>query len=81
MKKAKVALARKIAVITHRMLAAGPSARDLDHSQVVGFIEGKSAIYIAQAYGERKRNFVGQSFWARAGGRGQQVGATEPLAL
>ena len=33
-------------------------------SQVVG-IKGKSAIYIARVYGERKRNFVGQSFWAR----------------
>jgi hypothetical protein len=27
--------------------------------------EGKSAIHIARVYGERKRNFVGQSFWAR----------------
>lgn len=34
-------------------------------SQVVGFIKGKSAIYIARNFGERKRNFVGQSFWAR----------------
>ena len=34
-------------------------------SQVVGFIKGKSAIYIARVYGERKRNFVGQSLWAR----------------
>ena len=34
-------------------------------SQVVGFIKGKSAIHIARVYGDRKRNFVGQSFWAR----------------
>jgi putative transposase len=34
-------------------------------SQVVGFIKGKSAIHLARVYGERKRNFVGQSFWAR----------------
>jgi REP element-mobilizing transposase RayT len=34
-------------------------------SQVVGFIKGKSAIYLARVYGERKRNFVGQHFWAR----------------
>jgi putative transposase len=34
-------------------------------SQVVGFIKGKSAIHLARTYGERKRNFVGQSFWAR----------------
>ena len=34
-------------------------------SQVVGFIKSKSAIWIARNYGERKRNFVGQHFWAR----------------
>ena len=34
-------------------------------AQVVGFIKGKSAIHIARTYGERKRNFVGQHFWAR----------------
>jgi hypothetical protein len=33
--------------------------------QVVGFIKGKSAIHLARVYGERKRNFVGQHFWAR----------------
>ena len=34
-------------------------------SQVVGYIKGKSAIHLARVYGERKRNFVGQSLWAR----------------
>ena len=34
-------------------------------SQVVGFIKGKSAIHLERVYGERKRNFVGQHFWAR----------------
>jgi putative transposase len=34
-------------------------------AQVVGFIKGKSAIHLARVYGERKRNFVGQYFWAR----------------
>jgi putative transposase len=29
------------------------------------FIKGKSAIHLARVYGERKRNFVGQHFWAR----------------
>jgi putative transposase len=28
-------------------------------------MKGKSAIHIARVYDERKRNFVGQSFWAR----------------
>ena len=34
-------------------------------SQVVGFNKGKSAIQLERVYGERKRNFVGQHFWAR----------------
>jgi putative transposase len=34
-------------------------------SNVIGYIKGKSAIHIARVYGERRRNFVGQSFWAR----------------
>jgi len=34
-------------------------------AQVVGYIKGKSAIHIARTFGERKRNFVGQHFWAR----------------
>ncbi|MEW8475073.1 MAG: IS200/IS605 family transposase [Candidatus Thiodiazotropha endolucinida] len=34
-------------------------------SQVVGFIKGKSAIYIARTYLGRKRNYVRQHFWAR----------------
>ena len=34
-------------------------------SQVVGFIKGKSAIHVARVYGEHRRNFVGQHFWAR----------------
>ena len=34
-------------------------------SNVVGYIKGKSAIHLARTYSERKRNFVGQSSWAR----------------
>jgi putative transposase len=34
-------------------------------AQVVGYIKGKSAIYIARNFTERRRNFVGQHFWAR----------------
>ena len=34
-------------------------------SQVIGFIKGKSAIHIARVYVGRKRNYVGQHFWAR----------------
>jgi len=46
----------------HMMLAIPPKYAV---SQVVGYIEGKSAIHLARVYGERKRNFVGQHFWAR----------------
>ena len=45
------------------MLIAIPSQYAV--SQVVGFIKGKSAIHLARVYGERKRSFVGQRFWAR----------------
>ena len=45
------------------MLASIPPKYSV--SQVVGFIKGKSAIHLARVYGERKRNFVGQHFWAR----------------
>ena len=34
-------------------------------AQVVGFVKGKSAIHVARTYMGRKRNFVGQNFWAR----------------
>ncbi len=33
-------------------------------AQVVGYVKGKSAIWIARAMG-RNRNFLGQNFWAR----------------
>ena len=34
-------------------------------SQVVGYLKGKSAIHIARTYGGKRRNFVGEHFWAR----------------
>ena len=46
----------------HMMIAIPPKYAV---SQVIGFIKGKSAIHPARVYGERKRNFVGQHFWAR----------------
>ena len=33
-------------------------------AQVIGYIKGKSAIWIARTCGRRK-NFIGQNFWAR----------------
>ncbi len=46
----------------HMMIAIPPKHAV---SQVIGYIKGKSAIHLARTYGERKRNFVGQHFWAR----------------
>jgi REP-associated tyrosine transposase len=46
----------------HMMIAIPPKYAV---SQEVGYIKGKSAIHLARTYGERKRNFVGQHFWAR----------------
>lgn len=34
-------------------------------SSVVGFIKGKSAISVARNFRGRRRNFTGESFWAR----------------
>ena len=46
----------------HMMIAIPPN---YSVSQVVGYIKGKSAIHITRTYGGRKKNFVGQHFWAR----------------
>ena len=47
-------------------------------AQVIGYIKGKSAIHIVREYAGRKRNYVGQHFWARGyfvstGGRDETV--------
>jgi putative transposase len=34
-------------------------------AQVIGYLKGKSAIYIARTYGGRQKNFTGEHFWAR----------------
>jgi len=46
----------------HMMISIPPK---YSVSQVVGYIKGKSAIHLARKYGERRRNFIGQHFWAR----------------
>ena len=46
----------------HMMISIPPK---YSVAQVVGYIKGKSAIHIARNYAERRRNFVGQHFWAR----------------
>ena len=46
----------------HMMLSIPPKYAV---SQVIGYMKGKSAIHIAREFAGRKRNFVGQNFWAR----------------
>jgi len=45
----------------HMMISIPPK---YSVAQVVGYIKGKSAIFVARYFG-RKRNFVGESFWAK----------------
>ena len=44
------------------MLLAIPPKYTVAH--VVGYLKGKSAIYIARTFGGKARNFVGEHFWA-----------------
>src|ERR1700730_2335342 len=47
----------------HLLLDLGPTeARSVAGDRIY---QGKSAIHLARVYGEKKRNFVGQHFWAR----------------
>src|ERR1700682_5126127 len=67
---------RTLAMQKESRIEAGPLLSDHVHmliaippkdavAPVIGFMKGKSAIHLARVYGERKRNFVGQNFWAR----------------
>ena len=46
----------------HMLISIPPQ---LAVSSVIGFIKGKSAIYIARNFSGRRRNFTGENFWAR----------------
>ncbi len=46
----------------HMMISIPPK---YSVASVVGFIKGKSAIWIARNFGEVSRGFVGKNFWAR----------------
>jgi putative transposase len=61
-KESRIEEGRLLADHVHMLISIPPKYAV---SQVVGFIKGKSAIHLARVYGEKKRNFVGQHFWAR----------------
>jgi len=46
----------------HMMISVPPK---YSVAQVIGYMMGKSAIHIARVYAGRRKNFVGQNFWAR----------------
>ena len=48
--------------LVHMLISIPPKHKV---SEVVGFIKGKSAIWIARHCDGRVRNFTGQAFWAR----------------
>jgi putative transposase len=62
-KESRIEEGHLMAAHVHRLVSIPPK---YSVSRVVGFIKGKSAIHLARVYGERKRNFVGQHFWAGA---------------
>lgn len=61
-KESRIEEGHLLADHVHMMIAIPPKYAV---SQVIGYIKGKSAIHLARVYGERRRNFVGQHFWAR----------------
>ena len=61
-KESRVEEGHLLADHVHMMISIPPKYAV---SQVIGFMKGKNAIHLARVYGERKRSFVGQSFWAR----------------
>lgn len=63
-KECRIEAGHLLADHVHMMIAIPPK---YSVAQVVGYLKGKSAsaIHLARVYGERKRNFTGQHFWAR----------------
>jgi putative transposase len=61
-KECKVEEGHLIPDHVHMLLSVPPK---YSVSSVMGFIKGKCAIHIARVYAGRRRNYVGQHFWAR----------------
>ncbi len=61
-KESEIEEGRMMVDHVHMMISIPPK---YSVSQVIGYIKGKSAIHIARTWAGRKKNFVGQNFWAR----------------
>ncbi len=60
-KESEIVEGRLLADHVHMLISIPPKYAV---AQVIGFMKGKSAIWIARTCGH-KRNFIGQNFWAR----------------
>jgi putative transposase len=58
------------------MLISIPSKHSV--AKILGFLKGKSSIWVAQTIANKQRNFVGHKFWAR-GYFVSTVGADEKI--
>ena len=61
-RESKIEIGHTMPDHVHMLLSIPPK---YSVSQVVGFIKGKSAIWVAQNIDGRARNFTGAKFWAR----------------
>jgi putative transposase len=59
----------------HRMISIPPKHAV---ASIIGFMKGKSSIWVAQNIANKKQNFVGHKFWAR-GYYVSTVGADEKV--
>lgn len=61
-RESKILEGHLLADYVHMLISIPPK---YSVSSVIGYIKGKSALYIARQYNGKKRNFGGESFWAR----------------
>ena len=61
-KRSKIISGHMVQDHVHMLIAIPPKYAV---SEIVGYIKGKSAIAVARQFSGRKRNFNGESFWAR----------------
>ena len=61
-KESKIEAGHMMPDHVHMLLSVPPK---YSVSQVVGFLKGKSSIWIAQRFDGKAKNFTGAKFWAR----------------
>jgi putative transposase len=61
-KESKIEEGHLLADHMHMLISIPPK---YSVAQVIGFVKGKSAIHIARTHMNRRKNFIGENFWAR----------------